>query len=102
MNHEYVLSCGDPPFTKACVEFLLGKNSPAILEGRAQGIQTISGSGALFMGAQFLCQVLDFKTVYLSNPTWGKIIIDFLNIFKKDEKNVKIVSTNQNCNFSHR
>lgn len=71
-NHEYIPSPGEPRFTKACVEFLLGNDSPAILEGRAHGIQTISGSGALFMGAQFLCQVLNFKRVYLSNPSWGK------------------------------
>lgn len=70
-NHEYILTCGEPSFTKASVEFLLGNDSPAILEGRAHGIQTISGSGALFMGAQFLSQVLGFKRVYLSNPTWG-------------------------------
>lgn len=74
MNHEYVESFGSPSYTKACVELLLGTDSPAILEGRAQGIQSISGSGALFMGAQFLCQKLQFKTVYLSNPSWGKII----------------------------
>lgn len=74
MNHEYVNHSGEPGFTKACVELLLGKDSPAILEGRAQGIQSISGSGALFMGAQFLCQKLQFKTVYLSNPSWGKFI----------------------------
>lgn len=74
-NHEYVPSFGEPRFTKACVEFLLGSDSPAIFEGRAHGIQTISGSGALYMGAQFLCQVLNFKRVYLSNPSWGKILL---------------------------
>lgn len=77
-NHEYVPSFGEPRFTKACVEFLLGNDSPAILEGRAHGIQTISGSGALFMGAQFLCQVLNFKRVYLSNPSWGKILLSII------------------------
>lgn len=72
MNHEYVPSFGEPRFTKACVEFLLGKDSPAILENRAHGIQAISGSGALYLGGQFLSQVLGFKKIYLSNPSWGK------------------------------
>lgn len=74
-NHEYIPSFGEPRFTKACVEFLLGNDSPAILEDRAHGIQTISGSGALYMGAQFLCQVLNFKRIYLSNPSWGKMLL---------------------------
>lgn len=82
MNHEYVPSFGEPSFTNACVQFLLGNDSPAILEKRAHGIQTLSGSGALFMGAQFLTQVLGFKTVYLSNPTWGKFFnFLFLPVF---------------------
>lgn len=80
-NHEYIPSFGEPRFTDACVKFLLGNDSPAIAEGRAHGIQTISGSGALYMGAQFLSQVLNFKRVYLSNPTWGKKIIDVCFVF---------------------
>lgn len=74
-NHEYIPSFGEPRFTKACVEFLLGHDSPAISEGRAHGIQAISGSGALYMGAQFVCQVLNFKRIYLSDPSWGKILL---------------------------
>lgn len=72
MNHEYVPSFGEPRFTNACVNFLLGNDSPAILEKRAHGIQSISGTGALYLGAQFLSQALGLRTVYLSNPTWGK------------------------------
>lgn len=81
MNHEYVPSNGDPKFTNACVEYLLGKDSPAIVEGRAHGIQSISGSGALYMGAQFLSQVLGFRKIYLSNPTWGKFTVSYFPQF---------------------
>lgn len=79
MNHEYVLSSGQPNFTKAAVEFLLGKDSTAIIEKRAQAIQSISGSGSLFLGAQFLVNVLGYRRIYLSNPSWGK----FSNAIKK-------------------
>lgn len=72
LNHEYIPTAGDPRFTRACVEFLLGSSSSAVLEGRTHGIQAISGSGALFMGAQFLSHVLSIKRVYLSSPSWGK------------------------------
>lgn len=83
MNHEYVPSFGEPCFTNACVKFLLGNDSLAILEKRAHGIQSISGSGALYLGAQFLIHVLSFKTVYLSNPSWGKFyhFVSFLPDF---------------------
>lgn len=71
MNHEYTPLYGLPNFTKAAVELLLGKDSPAVIENRAHGIQTISGAGALRLGAEFLSNVLGFKRVFMSNPTWG-------------------------------
>lgn len=71
MNHEYLPTFGRPNFTKSVVELLLGKESAAIIENRAHGIQAISGTGALRLGADFLSSVLGFTRVYLSNPTWG-------------------------------
>lgn len=87
MNHEYTLTCGEPSFTKACGELLLGNDSPAIREGRVQGIQTISGTGSLFLGAQFLCQELNSKTVYLSDPSWGNFHISFFGQVQKKTPN---------------
>lgn len=72
VNHEYLPACGESTFTNAGVEYLLGKDSPAIEENRVLGFQSISGTGAIFLGAKFLVQVLTLKTVYLSNPTWGE------------------------------
>ncbi len=34
-------------------------------------IQTLSGTGALRIAAEFVCQWLPGATVYVSNPTWG-------------------------------
>lgn len=79
MNHEYLPTNGQPIFTKTAVEFLLGKNSPAVIENRAHGIQALSGTGALRLGAEFLSRVLGFERVFLSNPSWGEF--DFSDQF---------------------
>lgn len=69
-NHEYLPVTGLESFTKAAVELVLGANSIAIKEQRAFGVQTISGTGALRLAADFLFQQLKCHTVYYSNPTW--------------------------------
>ena len=38
---------------------------------RVCSIQTISGTGALRLGAEFIGRFLGFETMYISNPTWG-------------------------------
>lgn len=50
---------------------LLGGNSSAITENRAIGIQTLSGTGALRVAAEFLSRILHYDTFYYSTPTWG-------------------------------
>lgn len=71
VNHEYLPSCGHVNFTRSAIELLLGKDSIFIKENRVHGIQSISGTGALRLGAEFLFNVLGHKAVYMSNPTWG-------------------------------
>lgn len=72
VNHEYLPVCGLDSFTKASVSLLLGDDSPAIKENRAHGVQALSGTGALRIGAEFLAQKLGRRIVYYSSPTWGK------------------------------
>lgn len=72
INHEYLPVCGPDSFTKASVSLLLGENSPAIKENRAHGMQALSGTGALRVGAEFLVTRLSKSVVYYSNPTWGE------------------------------
>jgi aspartate aminotransferase len=38
---------------------------------QAFGVQTLSGCGAIGMGAEFLIRHLHYKTLYMSTPTWG-------------------------------
>lgn len=51
---------------------MFGADSPALKEGRATSIQTISGTGAVHLGALFLAKFYKGnRTVYVSNPTWA-------------------------------
>lgn len=70
INHEYLPVCGPDSFTKASVALLLGEDSPAIKENRAHGVQSLSGTGALRLGAEFLSHKLGRNVVYYSDPTW--------------------------------
>lgn len=79
INHEYLPVCGPDSFTKASVALLLGEDSPAIKENRAHGVQSLSGTGALRLGAEFLSHKLGRKIVYYSDPTWGKCNISALS-----------------------
>ncbi|PAV64955.1 hypothetical protein WR25_10563 isoform E [Diploscapter pachys] len=71
LNHEYLPVLGLDAFCKAATGLLLGNDNKAIQEGRAIGVQCLSGTGSLRMGAEFLSRVMGLKTAYLSNPTWG-------------------------------
>ena len=48
-----------------------GKGCKAIEEGRAFGVQSLSGTGSIRVGAEFLQKQLGATTVYVSEPTWG-------------------------------
>jgi len=71
LNHEYLPVAGLPSLRDAAVELALGKESPAIAEGRAFGIQALSGTGSLRIGAEFLKRFTNADTVMCSKPTWG-------------------------------
>ena len=58
INHEYLPVLGLESFTSAATAMLLGDSSAAIREGRAFGVQALSGTGALRNGAEFLARYL--------------------------------------------
>lgn len=72
IDHEYLPVCGTDSFTSASVSLLLGDDSSAVKENRAFGVQSLSGTGALRLGAEFLSRKLNRNVVYYSDPTWGK------------------------------
>jgi aspartate aminotransferase len=79
LNKEYLPVLGLPAFTAAATSMLLGKDSKALLDGRAVGIQTLSGTGALRVAGEFLAQTLGYSVVYGSGPTWENHKLVFIN-----------------------
>ncbi len=75
LNKEYLPVLGYEPLASAATRMLLGSDSPSLKEGRATGIQCLSGTGALRVGAEFLAHIGKHSVVYSSNPTWGILII---------------------------
>ena len=49
---------------------ILGADSPALNQGRVAACQTISGTGAVRLGADFLARFAK-APVYIPNPTWA-------------------------------
>ncbi|KAL8408041.1 hypothetical protein RB594_006734 [Gaeumannomyces avenae] len=72
LNHEYLPIAGLASFTSKAAELMLGADTPA--KGRVTSVQTISGTGAVHLGALFLQKFYRKAhptSVYLSNPTWA-------------------------------
>lgn len=57
---------------KLAIGTAYGRNSKAIAEGRVAGAQTLSGCGAVYMGAIFLKKFWPGKelAIYTTTPTW--------------------------------
>lgn len=79
LNHEYLAVLGLDSFTKAASGLLLGEDSKALEDKRAFGVQTLSGTGALRVGAEFLAQILGKRIFYYSEPTWENHHKVFIN-----------------------
>ncbi|KAG2183283.1 hypothetical protein INT43_006288 [Umbelopsis isabellina] len=75
LDKEYAGITGLPDFTKAAGELAYGEDSAPIKENRLAITQSISGTGALRIGAAFLNRFYPHaKKVYVPNPTWGNHI----------------------------
>lgn len=79
LNHEYLSQLGFEEFSKAASTMLLGADSPAFKENRVFGVQTLSGTGALRVGADFLSRCCKFKDFYMSSPTWPNHRLVFMH-----------------------
>ncbi|RDH34355.1 aspartate transaminase [Aspergillus welwitschiae] len=83
LNHEYLPIKGLADYTTAAQKLIIGADSPAIRENRVCTFQTISGTGAVHLGALFLSKFHPSNpkpTVYLSNPTWANHNQIFTNV----------------------
>jgi len=59
-----------PAFDKAAIRLAYGAESPAIKDGRIAVTQSISGTGALRIGGEFLARFYENKKIYVPMPTW--------------------------------
>lgn len=76
VEHEYLPIDGLQQFKKAASELLLG-NQALLVNHTA--VQTLSGTGALRIGAEFIARIISNKIpVYIPDPTWGNF--DFLSL----------------------
>jgi len=64
-------------YRSAIAPLLFGANHPALLEERIATIQTVGGSGALKVGADFLKTYFPDSQVWVSDPTWENHIAIF-------------------------
>ncbi|XP_023210055.1 aspartate aminotransferase, cytoplasmic-like [Centruroides sculpturatus] len=79
LNHEYLSQLGMEEFSKLATRMLLGEDSVALKENRAFGVQTLSGTGALRLGADTLAKHVNYTTFYMSAPTWPNHRLVFMN-----------------------
>lgn len=79
INKEYLSMSGLQSLCDAAMRLVLGESSPVIQEDRAVALQTLSGTGALYICFQFIDQFYGgCKDIYVSDPSWGnhKLMID--------------------------
>lgn len=69
-SRAYLPIEGISDYNKGAQSLLLGRNSPIIAEQRAVTVQTLGGTGALKIGADFLKQLLPNAKVAISDPSW--------------------------------
>ncbi|OJJ01346.1 hypothetical protein ASPVEDRAFT_82870 [Aspergillus versicolor CBS 583.65] len=83
LNHEYLPIKGLADYTTAAQKLIVGADSPAIAENRVCTFQTISGTGAVHLGALFLSRFHPKSpkpSLYLSSPTWANHHQIFTNV----------------------
>lgn len=77
-GHEYLPILGLPAFRSASARVLFGAESRFLIQPQLATIQTISGTGAVRIAAQFLKLFHSSQaTVYVSNPSWSNHRIMF-------------------------
>jgi aspartate/tyrosine/aromatic aminotransferase len=70
-NKEYLPQRGDVVFNNLCAQMLFGEDSKLVQDGMVAVAQTLSGTGSLRLGAEFLKRYAPPGPVYISTPTWG-------------------------------
>lgn len=101
INHEYLPILGHGAYSEAAKQLILGAESLVVKNGVSFGMQCLSGTGALRVGADFLQQQLKCSVVLVSDPTWGNHNLIFrLAGFAEIKKYRYWDKENRNLNFA--
>ncbi|WP_434631909.1 aromatic amino acid transaminase [Chromobacterium sp. CV08] len=73
----YLPMDGMPAYRNAVQALLFGADHPAVASGRIATLQTLGGSGALKVGADFLKRYFPASGVWVSDPTWDNHVAIF-------------------------
>lgn len=69
LGKDYSPIDGSPDFVEESLKLTFGAGCAQLKSGEIYGAQTLGGTGALRVGAEFFLHNLS-KTIYVSNPTW--------------------------------
>lgn len=69
LDHEYLPIEGLKELRYEAARLILG-DSPIFTDSNYACVQTLSGTGALRLGAEFLKKLVSDADVYVSDPTW--------------------------------
>lgn len=70
LNKEYLPIAGNADFIKKTAELIFGKNHPKLHDHSIFGAQTVGGTAALRVAAEFFSKDHS-RVIYLPNPTWA-------------------------------
>jgi len=94
-TREYLPVLGDEEYNIASQSLLFNADHDVIKNNKILSIQSISGSGSLRVGAEFIAEFIS-KTIYVCDPTWA----NHFPMFKAAGLNVKIYNYfNQKTNM---
>ncbi len=70
LPRDYQPIDGLPTFNHQIRDLLFAVDGEVTAKGAIATVQTLGGTGALRVGADYLCSLYPDSTVYVSNPTW--------------------------------
>lgn len=70
LSKEYLPIEGNPQFIEEVQRLIFGRDYPEGFGGRAVTVQTVGGTGALRLGAEFLSEESS-KGIFIPNPSWA-------------------------------
>ncbi|WP_321814162.1 MULTISPECIES: amino acid aminotransferase [unclassified Paraburkholderia] len=68
--HTYLPMEGSAPFREAVQRVVFGEACAAVRERRVATLQTLGGSGALRLGAEFIKRYFPDSAIWISDPSW--------------------------------